>query len=106
MRVRTYGFPGFKRGLRDLDSRLPTRTDRVEAMSSPCGVAPTILSIGQGQLDMERRPVALAPFRPDPAAVLGNDALADRQADAGAVVAVDGVQAMERAEDRARLLRA
>src|SRR4051812_31715131 len=49
MRVRTYGFPGVLRGLRDLDSQLPTRTDRVEAMSSPCGVsilsAPAVLDL-------------------------------------------------------------
>src|SRR3954471_5024456 len=53
---------------------------------------------------MERRALALAPLGPDPPAVLHHDALADGQADARALVAVDGVQPLERAEDRARLL--
>src|SRR3954470_14936806 len=97
-------FPGFNEA-----SGTSTRNYPHEPTASkPCRprVVPTgtILSIGQQQFDVERRAVALAPLGPDPAAVLGDDALADGQADARAVVAVDRVQAVERAEDRARLL--
>src|SRR3954470_4364725 len=98
-------FPGFNEA-----SGTSTRNYPHEPTASkPCRprVVPTgtILSIGQRQLDVERRAVALAPLGPDPAAVLGDDALADGQPDARPVVAVDRVQPVERAEDRARLLR-
>src|SRR3954447_11196564 len=97
-------FPGFNEA-----SGTSTRNYPHEPTASkPCRprVVPTstILSIGQRQLDVERRALALAPLGPDPPAVLRDDTLADGQADARALVAVDGVQALERAEDRARLL--
>src|SRR4051794_29858996 len=96
-------FPGFNEA-----SGTSTRSYPHEPTASkPCrprGGSPDILSIGQRQLDMKRRAVALLPLRPDPPAVLGDDALADRQADARALEAVHRVQAVERPEDPARLL--
>src|SRR5881397_3325293 len=96
-------FPGFNEA-----SGTSTRSYPHEPTASkPCrprGGSDHILSIGQGQLDMERGAEALAPLGPDPPPVLGDDPLADGQADAGALVAVDRVQPVEGAEDPPGLL--
>src|SRR3954469_10361428 len=96
-------FPGFNEA-----SGTSTRSYPHEPTASkPCrprGGSTNILSIGQRQLDVERRAAALLPLGPDPPAVLGDDALADGQADARALVAVHRVQPVEGPEDPARLL--
>src|SRR4051794_24817558 len=96
-------FPGFNEA-----SGTSTRSYPHEPTASkPCrprGGSTNILSIGRGQLDVERRAAPLPPLRPDPPAVLSDDALADGEADARALVAVHRVQAMEGPEDPARLL--
>src|SRR2546423_1167244 len=96
-------FPGFNEA-----SGTSTRSYPHEPTASkPCrprGGSDHILLIGRGQLDMECRALALPPLGPDPAAVLGDDALADGEADARALVAVDRVQPVEGPEDPARLI--
>src|SRR3954451_2268651 len=96
-------FPGFNEA-----SGTSTRSYPHEPTASkPCrprGGSTNILVIGQGELDMERRAAPLLALRPDPPAVLGDDALADRQADARPLEAIHRVQAVEGAEDPARLL--
>src|SRR4051812_47706741 len=98
-------FPGFNEA-----SGTSTRSYPHEPTASkPCrprGGSTDILVIGKRQLDVERRAVPLAPVGPDPPAVLGDDALADGQADARALVAVHRVQSVEGTEDRQGLLAA
>src|SRR5215212_155607 len=60
---------------------------------------------GERQREPEGRAALGARLGPDPAAVGLDDAPADGQPDAAALVAVLAVQAVERAEDPVRLLR-
>ena len=64
-----------------------------------------VTSSAAGGGEAERAALAGRARDPDPPAVLGDDALADRQADAGARIRLLAVQALERLEDALGVLR-
>src|SRR3954452_15021848 len=66
---------------------------------APVARVARLRGLGERQREVERGALARATLRPDPAAVLVDDLLADGEADAGALEAVRAVEAVEGAED-------